>query len=108
MLKRMLLAFALICEGGTGAISVRDIPALPLSRSAAVNPAHDLIYPSGYRRSQLEEAREALETLPGLVFMDLDDREGRVQLGLSFKAQQAEAERRLRALSLPPDISTLR
>ncbi|WP_216318069.1 hypothetical protein [Deinococcus aestuarii] len=105
MPKRMWLALALTCGGGTGAITVREIPALPLSRSAAANSTHDPVYPSGYRRSQLEAAREALETLPGWTILGLDEAEGRVLIGLNFEAQRAQAGRRLRARGLPVDIA---
>lgn len=101
MPKRMWLALALICGGETDAITVRDIPALPLKAA----PADDPVYPSGYRRSQLEAARKELERLPDLLFIGLDETQGRVQLGLRFEAQRAEAERRLRALRLPPNIA---
>lgn len=56
MPKRTWLALALACGGMTSAITVRDIPALPLNRSTAVRSPPDPVYPSGYSRSQLEAA----------------------------------------------------
>lgn len=106
MPKRTWLALALACGGGTGAITVRDIPALPLSRGAAANSTHDPLYPSGYRRSQLEAAWDAVgETgIPGIQNRSFDAVVGRLVVPVASEAQRTEVLRGMKAAGLPVEI----
>ncbi|WP_051363476.1 protease complex subunit PrcB family protein [Deinococcus murrayi] len=109
MTRTFLLTLAL--GAGTLAVaqSVTSIPATPLSAPApatAVPRTTSPAYPSGYTAEQLRAAQAALEGLPGLSALELDQSQGRLRVTVGTAVQRVAVLQRLTQAGLPTGLVT--
>ncbi|KEF33736.1 hypothetical protein RDMS_11120 [Deinococcus sp. RL] len=106
MTRTFLLTLALGAGTLAAAQSVTSIPATPLSAPAPATAVPRTAYPSGYTAEQLRAAAAALEGLPGLSALELDQTQGRLRVTVGTAVQRVAVLQRLTQAGLPTGLVT--
>ncbi|MDL2344883.1 protease complex subunit PrcB family protein [Deinococcus sp. MIMF12] len=111
MTRTFFLTLALGAGTLAAAQGVTTIPATPLGAPSQTMPVQTMperapAYPSGYTTEQLQAAQRALDGLPGLSALELDQSQGRLRVTVGTAVQRVAVLQRLTQAGLPTGLVT--